>query len=131
MPRIWIKNGKIWDGEKYFFADLCIENGKIAKISKMVNPDADLIYDAEGQIVLPGLIDSHLHMQKMSSDSLGVGDWACFPFGVTCAVDAWVEQEKTSAGMVKTLGFIGTRIENGQLCTEIIRFGTQLRHRQG
>ena len=86
MSKILIKNGKIWDGERFFFADLFVEQGKIARLAEGIETDADFTYDATGQIVSAGLIDTHLHFRKMSSDGLGVGDWACFPFGVTAAV---------------------------------------------
>ena len=121
MPKILIKNGKIWDGEKFFYSDLFIEGGKVVSIAERMERDADFTYDAEGQIVSAGLVDSHLHMRKMSSDGLGVGDWACFPFGVTAAVDAWMEQSSvtaTAGSMVKTLGFIGTWISGNHLHTD-------------
>ena len=34
-----------------------------------------------------GLVDSHIHLRGLSNNFLGVGAWACFPFGVTSAVD--------------------------------------------
>lgn len=121
VSKILIKNGKIWDGEKFYFSDVYIECGRVAKIAQDIHMDAEFTYDANGQIVSSGLIDSHLHMRKISSDGLGVGDWACFPFGVTSAVDAWIEQDtvqEASASMVKTLGFIGTWISDNHLHTD-------------
>lgn len=121
MSNILIKNGKIWDGERFCFSDLLIENGKISKIAKMINANAEFVYDAKEQIVSAGLIDSHLHLRKMSADGLGVGEWACFPFGVTAAVDAWIEQDNVTvatARMIKTIGFIGTWISGNHLHTD-------------
>ena len=63
MSNILIKNGKIWDGDRFYFSDLLIENGKIATIAKMINVNAEFIYDAKGQIVSVGFIDSHLHLR--------------------------------------------------------------------
>ena len=123
MTKILIKNGKIWDGEKFFFSDVYVENGKIVTIAEKIEMSADFSYDATGQIVSAGFVDSHLHMRKMSSDGLGVGDWACFPFGVTSAVDAWMEQKDktaTAGNMVKTLGFVGTWISDNHLHTDWI-----------
>lgn len=122
MSKIWIRNGNIWDGEKFFSSDIYIENGVIKEISKRINATSDFVYDAKGKIVSAGFVDSHVHLRNLSNNSLGVGDWACFPFGVTCAVDAWVEQNDRTVetGLVKTLGFIGTRIERGRLCTEMV-----------
>ena len=121
MSSILIKNGKIWDGEGFDFSDVRIENGLIVEIAKQINVGADFVYDAEGQIVSAGLIDAHIHLRKMSSDLLGIGEWACFPFGVTAASDAWIEQDsavKESANMLKSVGFIGTWISDNHLHTE-------------
>ena len=121
MSKILIKNGKIWDGERFFFSDVFIEGGKISAIAEKIETTADFTYDASGQIVSAGFVDSHLHMRKMSSDGLGVGDWACFPFGVTSAVDAWMEQKDrtaTEGSLVKTLGFVGTWISDNHLHTD-------------
>lgn len=124
MAKILIKNGKIWDGEKFFFSDLYVENGKILKISQRIETDAEFVYDADGKIVSAGLVDSHLHLRKLSADTLGVGDWACFPFGVTCAVDAWAEQTDVSAqsgSLLKTLAFSGTWISDNHLHFDLVQ----------
>ena len=118
-----IKNGKIWDGEKFFFSDLYIENGRLANIANKVEMSADFTYDADGQIVSAGLIDSHLHLRKMSSDGLGVGEWACFPFGVTSAVDAWMEQKDP-------FGSVGQYVKNPWVCRHL-DFGKSFAHRLG
>ena len=121
MSNILIKNGKIWDGERFYFSDVRVENGKIAAIAEGIKESVDFVYDADGQIVSAGLIDSHLHLRKMSTDSLGVGEWACFPFGVTAAVDAWIEQDNptlASANMIKAVGFIGSSISGNHLRTD-------------
>lgn len=118
MSNILVKNGRIWDGEQFYFSDVYIEKGKIAAIAKEINTNADFVYDAEGQIVSAGFIDSHIHMRKMSADSLGVGDWACFPFGVTAAVDALTEQDCAVAfasNLTKSVGFIRTFISENRL----------------
>ena len=33
MAKILIKNGKVWDGERFCFADVLTENEKISKIA--------------------------------------------------------------------------------------------------
>lgn len=59
-----IKNGNIFYQNKGFIsADLCIHNGKIVSVQQhltMDEPDASII-DADGQYIIPGLIDTHLH----------------------------------------------------------------------
>jgi len=62
---ILIKNGKILDGtgNTWFLSDVLISNGVIRKISKNIEVSADLIIDARGQIVAPGFIDVHGHIE--------------------------------------------------------------------
>lgn len=62
---ILIKNGKILDGtgNTWFFSDVLISEGFIRKISKNLDVPADLIIDAKGQIVAPGFIDVHGHIE--------------------------------------------------------------------
>ena len=57
-----IRNGKIIDGtgSPFFWADIAIKNGKIARIGKGLD-DAHKIIDAHGLVVTPGFIDSHSH----------------------------------------------------------------------
>lgn len=122
MAKIWIRNGKVWDGDRFFYSNIYIEKGVIKEISKNTNLQADFVYDAKGQIVSVGLIDSHLHMRNISNNSLGVDVWACYPFGVTCAVEAWAEQynqEAIETNGIKSLVFLGTVIKNGHLCTKL------------
>ena len=59
MPKILIKNGKVWDGERFYFADILTENEKIAKIVDKIYETADFEYDASGKIVSAGLVDAH------------------------------------------------------------------------
>ena len=121
MGKMLIKNGKIWDGEKFFDADVLMENGKIQSISKQTNFDGEFVYDAKGAIVSAGLIDAHTHIRHISTNVLGIDEWACFPFGVVCAVDAWAEQfneQVEKSRLMKTLVFLGTIIENNHICLD-------------
>jgi len=58
-----IKNGKIVDGtgNPWYKADICIENGKIAKIGRIKDMKSEKLIDAKGLIVCPGFIDVHSH----------------------------------------------------------------------
>ncbi|MDD6483279.1 MAG: amidohydrolase family protein [Clostridiales bacterium] len=88
MADILIKNGRVWDGERFYYSDILINMGKIEKILPKINTVADFIYDAAGKTVLPGLVDMHAHLRTLSSDSIGVqAEMGCFPFGVTAAAD--------------------------------------------
>ncbi len=89
MARILLKNGRIWDGERFFFADVLTENEKIAKIDQGITDIADFNFDASGKTVSAGLTDAHVHFKGISSNSFGVDAAMCtVPFGVTAAADA-------------------------------------------
>src|SRR5262245_6789440 len=60
---IIIANGKIVDGSgnPWFYADVAIKNGKIAKIGKVDPKAGKRVIDAKGMVVSPGFIDLHTH----------------------------------------------------------------------
>jgi dihydroorotase len=66
----WIRNGDIVDPVKGALekADLIVEDGKIKAITPQSareepGPDAEVI-DASGKLILPGLIDMHVHLRE-------------------------------------------------------------------
>jgi N-acyl-D-aspartate/D-glutamate deacylase len=68
-----IKNGTVIDGSGMprYRADVGIARGKIATIGKL-RDSAQEVIDAEGQIVAPGFIDAHTHMDaQVFWDPLG------------------------------------------------------------
>lgn len=71
---ILIKNGTLLTVTNGNFeeTDLLIQNGKISKIEKNINPPSNTkIIDATGKFVMPGIIDAHSHM----GISGGVNEW--------------------------------------------------------
>jgi len=74
MNRILIRNGTVMtlnetggDHAKTRPADLLIENGRIAEIAPSINAgDAETI-DAQGCLVMPGLIDAHRHVWQTAA----------------------------------------------------------------
>lgn len=62
---ILIRNGRIIDGtgNSWFVADLAIRDGKIAAIGKLDHIRAARVIDAKRNIVAPGFIDVHAHIE--------------------------------------------------------------------
>jgi dihydroorotase len=57
-------NGKIYTPKGFVEAGVAIENGRILKIAKETNlPKASSKLNLQGNLVLPGLIDSHVHLR--------------------------------------------------------------------
>ena len=114
MPKILIKNGRVWDGEKFYFADVLADNGKISKIGEIidepVNSATDFVFDAKDKIVSAGFVDLHMHMRGVSSVTFGTqGEMSCFPFGVTAAVDgagSYGDKALLDSFMLKNLVFV-------------------------
>ncbi|MBT6275663.1 MAG: amidohydrolase family protein [Chromatiales bacterium] len=68
-----IRDGTIIDGSGMprYRADVGISNGKVVEIGRLGGPAREVI-EAEGQVVAPGFIDGHTHMDaQVSWDPLG------------------------------------------------------------
>lgn len=61
-----IRGGKIVDGtgNAWFYGDVAIKNGKIAKIGQLSSATATQTLEAKGLIVCPGFIDVHTHIEE-------------------------------------------------------------------
>ncbi|MFH1199158.1 MAG: dihydroorotase [Candidatus Omnitrophota bacterium] len=61
-----IKNGRVIDPANKFdqIADVLIENHKISQVGKDIPAEVKEIIDAKGKIVMPGLIDMHVHLRQ-------------------------------------------------------------------
>ena len=118
MARILIKNGRVWDGERFFPADVLTEGRYITKIEPHISEQADFVYDASGKTVSAGLVDIHVHMRGISIEAFGVqAEMSCFPFGVTAAADAGGslgDQTLLDSYMPKSAVFVGVSIRNNR-----------------
>jgi dihydroorotase len=65
MASILIKNAELINEGQRFNADVYISEGRIAEISKSgINIPADRTIEAEGQLLLPGIIDDQVHFRE-------------------------------------------------------------------
>ncbi len=63
--KILIKNGHIIDPANGVdkTADLLVEGSKIAELAENITSSADVVIDASGECVTPGLVDMHVHLR--------------------------------------------------------------------
>ncbi|GBF11949.1 dihydroorotase [Tepidibacillus sp. HK-1] len=63
---IIIRHGKIWSKNQWFIGDLLIEKGMIQAIEQKLDNKNHLhqVIDAKGKIIIPGLIDIHVHLRE-------------------------------------------------------------------
>ena len=89
MGTILIKNGRVWNGEEFFLADVLTNGKTIQAIEPHIEASADFVCDARGKTVSAGFVDIHTHLLVHPSDQFGTpADLGCLPFGVTAAADA-------------------------------------------
>ncbi len=63
--RLTIRNGRLIDPRHGHDAvtDLVLENGRVAALGPATNPEGPVL-DAEGCLVVPGMIDPHVHLRE-------------------------------------------------------------------
>lgn len=84
-----IVNAKIWLEDGLYEGGLFVEDGKIAKIGKSM-PEADHVMDVKGNLVLPGLVDLHVHFREPGfthKEDFYTGSCAAAAGGITTIVD--------------------------------------------
>lgn len=86
--RVLIKKGKIvGQKQKLNESDILIEQGKIIKIAADLNAEnADKIIEAKNKIIMPGIIDMHVHLRepgREDKETIASGTKAALAGGVT------------------------------------------------
>lgn len=117
MGKILIKNGKVWDGERFYFADILTENEKIAKIAEQIDEAAEFEYDASGKIVSAGLVDAHVHMRGIDKEFGIHAELSNIPFGVTAAADAcgaYGDKALLDTFLLKNVIFVPAELRNNK-----------------
>ena len=116
MAKILIKNGRIWDGEKFFCGDIFIHGKHIRKIASGIEERADFVCDAAGKIVSAGLVDIHVHLKGVSCDDFGIqAEMSSIPFGVTAVNEvAGVQGDRAllDSFAVKNTVFVAANIKD-------------------
>jgi 5-methylthioadenosine/S-adenosylhomocysteine deaminase len=64
---------------RIFTGDVLVENGRIAQMAESLNAHADTIIDAHGRALLPGFVQTHVHLCQTlfrgAADDLALIDW--------------------------------------------------------
>jgi dihydropyrimidinase len=68
-----IRHGTVATASDTYKADVAIKDGRIAAIGEAIT-DADEVVDASGLLVLPGGIDSHVHISQPSGPDIVMAD---------------------------------------------------------
>ncbi|MGI8316890.1 N-acyl-D-amino-acid deacylase family protein [Halobacillus mangrovi] len=70
MYDLLITNGKVIDGtgSPWYYGDIAIKDGKIARIGKLNNIEAREVIDVDHKVVSPGFIDMHTHSDLVILD---------------------------------------------------------------
>lgn len=68
-----VRGGTIATASDVFRADIGVRNGRIAQIGEALTGDCEVI-DASGKYVLPGGIDSHVHVSQPSGEGIVMAD---------------------------------------------------------
>lgn len=71
MNKILLKDATLVTENRIVRGDLLIENDRIAKIGGTINDSADIVLDCHELMVLPGLIDAHVHFREPGMEQKG------------------------------------------------------------
>ncbi|MCK5534070.1 dihydroorotase [bacterium] len=88
MEKILIKNGRVVNPDNKIdeVLDILIEGSKIKYLKKPLSITADKIINAQGKIVVPGLIDMHVHLRepgREDEETIASGTKAAAMGGIT------------------------------------------------
>jgi dihydroorotase len=86
--KILIKNGHVIDPVNNIdgIYDILVENDKISEVAKNITTSADNIIDAADKIVMPGIVDMHVHLRepgREDKETITTGTMAALRGGVT------------------------------------------------
>lgn len=88
MDKLLIKSGRVIDPANNVdgVLDILVDNGRVSKVAKDIKDDAAKTIDANGKIVMPGLVDMHVHLRepgREDKETVLTGTLAALKGGVT------------------------------------------------
>ena len=86
--KLLIKNGRVIDPANKIedVLDVLVEDGKISKVARGIDVKADTVIDAADKIVMPGIVDMHVHLRepgREDKETVSSGTMAASKGGVT------------------------------------------------
>ena len=86
--KLLIKGGRVIDPANNLdeASDILIENGKIFNVAKNIKANGSEVIDAAGKIVMPGIVDMHVHLRepgREDKETIATGTAAALKGGVT------------------------------------------------
>ena len=71
MNRILLKGGRVIDPAAQYneVSDVLIEDGRIQKVGKDLKAGEAEVHDVSGKVVVPGLIDMHVHLREPGQEA--------------------------------------------------------------
>jgi len=86
--KLVIKNGRVIDPANKIedVMDILVEGGKISKVARGIDVKADTVIDATDKIVMPGIVDMHVHLRepgREDKETVSSGTMAASKGGVT------------------------------------------------
>ncbi|MFH1413804.1 MAG: dihydroorotase [Candidatus Omnitrophota bacterium] len=87
-PTLLIKNGRVVNPANNIdeVCDVLLENGKVSKVAKKINVSLAQVIDAKDKIVMPGIVDMHVHLRepgREDKETVSTGTRAALKGGVT------------------------------------------------
>jgi len=120
-----IQNVRIFDGSRVIpLGTVVIRDGKIIKVGERVSiPEGSEVIDGEGQTLLPGLIDAHVHIWDVQQlrQSLVFGVTAVVDMGMDIQTMAKIEKQQSSGAASD----MATLVSSGSLVTAPGGHGTE------
>ena len=135
--KILIKGGRVVDPANNLdkVCDILIENTKISRVALNIKAEAEEIIEASGKIVLPGLVDMHVHLRepgREDKETVESGTLAALSGGITSllampnthpAIDS-KEHLDVLSGIIKKSArvnvFVAASITKGRLGKELV-----------